>query len=206
MNPTNTIIAFDLHSVIFTLNYREAFSILWRWPHKVSLFLCGFRIRLVWKCLTLLFHNPTDEEYFALFQQYCPKLLPLIIELFNAFIPVDSMVDLLKELKENGYELHILSNIGPRRFEFLQKRYPDIIALFDKVKITNGNIRHLIKKPNLDYFMSYLRDCNPRGKLVLFIDDKKRNIEAANAVGIIGIKFTSADKLRCTLSKLTHEQ
>ena len=202
MDSSNTIIAFDLHSVIFTFNYKEALLIIFQWPYKLTLFLCAFRIRLVWKCFALLFHNPTDEEYFALFQQYCPKLLPLIIELFNAFRPINTMVDLLKELKAKGSELHIASNIGARRFEFLKKRYPDIIALFDKAKITNSDVQHLVKKPSQEYFMSYLKDYNSDHRSIIFIDDKEQNIEAATKVGIIGIRFISADKLRCTFSKL----
>lgn len=202
MNPTNTILAFDLHSVIFAFNYKEALTILWKWPHKLSLFLCAFRIRLVWKSFALLFNDPTDEQYFALFQQYCPKLLPLIINLFNAFKPIDGMVNLLKDLKAKGYELHIVSNIGHRRLEFLKKRCPDIIALFDKAKITNGDVYHLIKKPSLEYFIGYLRDYNPTSKLIIFVDDKKQNIEAATSVGIVGIRFISADKLRCAFNKL----
>ena len=202
MDSSNTILAFDLHSVIFTFNYKEALSIIFKWPDKLTLFLCAFKIRLVWKCFALLFHNPTDEEYFALFQQYCPKLLPLIIKLFNAFRPIKTMVDLLKELKAKGYELHIVSNIGERRFEFLKKRYPDIIALFDKAKITNSDVQHLIKKPSHEYFISYLKDYNSDHRSIIFIDDKEQNIEAATKAGIIGIRFISADKLRCIFSKL----
>lgn len=202
MNSSNTIIAFDLHSVVFTFNYKKALSILWLWPHKLSLLLCMFRIRLVWKCFTLLFHSPTDEEYFSLFGQYCPKLLPLIIDLFNAFKPINSTVTLLKELKAKGYELHIMSNIGPRRFEYLKTHYPDIIALFDKAKINNGNMLHLIKKPNLEYFSDYVKNYNTHNKSILFIDDKEKNIESASALGIIGIRFTSTDKLQTALQNL----
>jgi putative hydrolase of the HAD superfamily len=128
--------------------------------------------------------------------------LPLIINLFNAFKPIDPTVELLKELKTKGYELHIVSNIGQRRLGFLKNRYPAIIALFDKTKIPYGDIHHLVKKPNLEYFIGYLKDYNPQRKLVLFVDDKKQNIEAAASVGIVGIKFTSVDKLRCAFSKL----
>lgn len=202
MNQINTILAFDLHSVVFTPNWKEIIRILWRWPHKLHMIVCAFNIRFVWKCFALLFKNPTDEEYFALFQKYCPKLLPLIIDLFNSFKPIDGMVSLLKALKAKGYELHIMSNIGPRRFTYLQQRYPHIIGLFNKAKINNGDIHHLIKKPSLDYFNSYLQDYNPEGKQVLFIDDNKQNIKAANCLGIQTILFTSLHKLRHTLTQL----
>jgi FMN phosphatase YigB (HAD superfamily) len=166
------------------------------------MFLCALRINLVWKCFILLFHDPTDEEYFALFQQYCPKQLPLIIDLFNAFKPLDHMVNLLKRLKAKGYELHIVSNIGPRRFHSLQKRYPDIIAIFDKANINNGDVQHLIKKPSVEYFKRYLENCNLENKHIIFIDDKKQNVEAAARFGMQAIHFTSPEKLLCVLTQL----
>ena len=202
MNPTRTILAFDLHSVVFKPNWKEIIRIFWQWPHKLQMIFCAFKIQFIWKCVALLFHNPTDEEYFALFQNYCPKLLPLIVKLFNAFTPINDMVTLLKDLKNKGYELHIVSNIGPQRFTNLQQRYPDIIASFNKAKINNGDIAHLIKKPHADYFKSYLQDYNPDHKHIIFIDDNKKNINAAHAMGIQAIQFTSYKKLKQIFNKL----
>jgi hypothetical protein len=38
MNTKDTIIAFDLHSVIFKANIQEMLRILWQWPKKSSYF------------------------------------------------------------------------------------------------------------------------------------------------------------------------
>jgi len=198
----DTIIAFDLHSVVFKANKCEMLRIVWHWPKKLKLILCGFHLKLVWKAFRLLFHNPTDEEYFALFQQYCPSIAPLIIRLFNAFKPIDGTVDILKELKSQGYTLHIASNIGPRRFAALQSRYPNIMALFEKATINNGNLENLIKKPHAEFFEIYLRDNNPEHKHVIFVDDKLRNINAAQNFGIHGIQFRSPEQLRRALTDM----
>ncbi len=202
MNSSDTIVAFDLHSVILKPDWKEIGRILWKWPHKFYLLSCAFRMKFIWKCLTLLFQEPTDEEYFALFQEYCPTLLPLIIDLFNSFKPMNDMVCILKELKTKGYELHIVSNVGPRRFKALKKHLPQVINLFDRVKINNGDVHHLIKKPSPEFFRDYIRDNNPENKQIIFIDDNKHNIKAASGFGIIGIRFTSANQLCKSLKQL----
>lgn len=199
MNKSDTIVAFDLHSVVFTPNWKEVVRILWHWPHKWYIIGCAFKLRFVWQAFKLLFHEPTDEEFFSLFQEQCPKLLPLAIELFNSFKPFEGTVDILKELHTRGYILHIVSNVGPRRFKTLKERFPQIIDLFDAAKINNGKAHNIIKKPNPQFFMEYLRDFNPAGKRVIFIDNNKHNIEAAERFGMIGIVFKSPEQLRNAL-------
>lgn len=202
MNSSNTIITFDLHSVVFTPDFKQALKVLWRWPHKLRIIACAFKLGFVWQAFKLLFHDPTDEEFFALFQERCPILLPLIINLFNSFKPIDGTVEILKELKNKNYTLHIASNIGPRRFKTLKEKFPDILDLFDAAKINNGDVKNLIKKPSTQFFMQYLRDCNPDGKKVIFIDDKKQNIQEAEKFGIVGIQFKSPNQLRNSLESL----
>lgn len=202
MNQTNTILAFDLHSVVFTPDWKKVIHILWIWPHKMQLVVYAFNLRLIWQCFTLLFHEPTDEEFFALFHEQCPKLLPLALELFNSFKPMDGTVELLKELRTKGYVLHIASNVGPRRFKTLQSRFPIVMNLFDKAMINNGDVKNLIKKPNPEFFRLYLRDYNPDGKQIIFIDNNKHNIKAAEPFGIICIHFKSPSQLRDALTPL----
>ena len=202
MNPTNTIIAFDLHSVVFAPDWKKSIKILWQWPHKLRLIGCALNIRFVWQCFALLTKDPTDEEYFALFQQRCPRLLPLIIDLFNAFNPIDGTVAILRELKEKRYPLHIASNCGPRRFQKLKERFPFIMDLFDKAKINNCDVNNLIKKPSPQFFEEYLRDYNPDNKKIVFIDNNKHNIKSAATLGIIGILFKSPTQLRDALKQI----
>ena len=124
MNPSDTIIAFDLHSVVFAPNWKEVIKILWRWPHKLQIIACAFRATICLARFRLFLHEPTDEEFFALFHERCPKLLPLAIELFNSFKPMRGTVEILKELHAKGYVLHIVSNVGPRRFKSTQRTIP----------------------------------------------------------------------------------
>lgn len=198
MKKNNIVLAFDLHGVVFTLDLREAVSIVWHWPHKISMILCACNPLLIWYCFALLWQDPTDEEYFYLFQQKCPRLLPLIIKLFNAFKPIPGMPELLEELNNRGYALHIASNIGPRRFKSLQERYPDILRLFESATISNGGIKHLIKKPCLEFFQLCQSACE-KNTHIIFIDNNKQNIKAAREFGMTSILFKSPDQLKKNL-------
>jgi len=201
MNPKENIIAFDLHGVIFTVDWRLVWRTFWRYPHKLRLIACGFHIPLVWRGLCLLFDNATDVEVYALFNKYCPSLLPFIIDITNVHKPIPESVRILQTLKARGYELHILSNVGPDRLRRLREKYPDVIGLFDKMLINNGDAKHLIKKPQKAFYEQYLRKFNLQSKNVLFIDNKKANVRVARELGFSGIHFKNPKQLLAELCK-----
>jgi FMN phosphatase YigB (HAD superfamily) len=196
------IIAFDLHGVIFTPNWQKILSILWNYKCKLWLLTCAFRCRLVGRCLKLLFNNPTDEEFFAIFMTECPRLMPLALDLMNAHKPITETVNILEELKARGYCLHIISNIGQHRLKCLYERYPHIIDLFDEIKTNNGNACAMVKKPSKQFFLEYLCDYNPGNRQVIFVDDNRRNIVQAGQLGMIGIRFKNPERLKDQLKKL----
>jgi FMN phosphatase YigB (HAD superfamily) len=198
----NIIIAFDLHSVVFKPDIRRMVCILWRWPKKLSLILCALNLKLVWKSFRLLFNSPTDQEYFAVFQHHCPDILPLVIELFNAFKPIEKTVAIIRELSALGYKLHIASNIGPLRYRVLCDTYPDILKLFERSTIQMGTSGNIIKKPNPEFFNIYLRYNNPEHRKVIFVDDKLCNIAAAQKCGMQVIQFHSPEQLRVALIEM----
>jgi FMN phosphatase YigB (HAD superfamily) len=202
MNSQNVIIAFDLHSVLFKPNWKEIAHILWQYNNKLSIIACAFNPKLVYKGLQLLAHNPTDEEVFAFFETFCPKLMPLAVDLMNAQRIVPAMAELVKELKNKGYALHIMSNIGPRRYPVICSRFADIMSLFEQAKIINYDHHTVIKKPNPQYFKDYLQSCNPEHKPVIFIDDNKKNIKAAQEFGFVGIRFKQPEQLRAQLKNM----
>lgn len=200
--PSETIIAFDLHSVIFFPDWKEIASLLWRSDCKLRLLKNAFNVRLMAASFYLLLHNPTDEEFFAIFRKRCPELLQFMTNLMNAHKPGQECVALLHTLRDSGYRLDIISNIGPSRFAALQEKYSAIINLFQFSKINSGNADALVKKPDPLFFAEYLRDAGVDGKRIIFVDDNKRNIASAASLGIKSIHFKSARRLKADLEKL----
>lgn len=201
MNTQENIIAFDLHGVIFTVDWLLVWRTFWRYPHKLRLIACGFHVPLIWHGLRLLFDNATDVEVYALFNKYCPNLLPFIIDITNVHKPIPASVEILQQLKDRGYELHILSNVGPNRLKKLQDRYPAVIGLFDKMLINNGDPKNLIKKPQKGFYELYLHKFGLQPQNVLFIDNKKTNVRVARELGFSGIHFKNSKQLSSELHK-----
>lgn len=90
------------------------------------------------------------------------------------------------------YKVALLSNIGGDMMDgfFTAKEQA---ALFDVV-ILSGNIK--ISKPDPRVFEYTLAKLNLTAKEVVFIDDRRENVEAAKSIGMQGILFYTNRQLR----------
>ena len=105
-------------------------------------------------------------------------------------LPVEGMYELVRELKENGYGIYLLSNASLRQHEY----WPRVPAseFFDGTIISADE---KVMKPHPDY---YLRALDRFGLIpgeCVFIDDVAANIEGALYCGIPGIVFHADAKL-----------
>lgn len=108
--------------------------------------------------------------------------------------PIEGMVEILRELKQRGYTLHIASNMTRADFGFYQKQYPGIFALFDAAFVVENSA--MPQKPSPRYFELY-RAAHPTDKQHFFVDDKEDN---CNASGFAYTHvFKSAQQLRLDL-------
>ena len=99
-------------------------------------------------------------------------------------LEVDGMYELVKELKDRGYKVYLLSNASVRQHEY----WPRIRAaeLFDG-KLISSDVRLVKPQPEIyrlfcDTFQVLPEEC-------FFIDDSPQNIEGAYEVGIQGTIF-----------------
>lgn len=112
-------------------------------------------------------------------------------------------VAIVRQLKEKGYRLLILSNMNLEgKLRMLgQARYlrgEDWIALFDEV-IVSCDLKLL--KPEPAIYAASLERANAQAGECLFIDDNPANVEAAQASGMNACVFTGAAQLAATLRK-----
>lgn len=126
----------------------------------------------------------------------------------NAYKPRKGMQAVVQKLNAAGHEQYIASNIGPRCYQNLKKKFSkksegrfifDIIKMgkcVDYSKYGNGgmvsdfNPIHLsaTAKPHGRFFSDIQRDFNPHNKsLMIMIDDRIENIHSAVAHGFVGI-------------------
>jgi len=203
-SPRKTIIAFDVHSVIVKFDRKQAFKHAFKNGPRL---LGGmFNIPMARRVLKMRKQNATPEEVVRFLQERNhPKLAKAISDIANSQKPIDGTVQIIKDLKTHGYELHILSNIGSGLLEQLDKKLPGIFEPhFSKIKTVDCDrtTNIVLKKPHPDFYREYQKECNPRRKRVIFIDDKERNIKGAETVGITGILFQNPEQLRKDLERL----
>ncbi|KAA6465059.1 HAD family phosphatase [Acidobacteria bacterium AB60] len=106
-----------------------------------------------------------------------------------------AMVAWQRSLKEAGLRTGILSNMGDTVLASIEREFK-WIANFD---VLVWSFQLGMAKPDPAIYRYILEKLGTRPEETLFIDDKRVNIEAANALGMVGIEFTTVEKLRADL-------
>jgi putative hydrolase of the HAD superfamily len=106
-----------------------------------------------------------------------------------------AMVAWQLRLKEHGLRTAILSNMGDSVHENLLRELK-WLGLFD-VLVWSYELG--IAKPDPAIYRDTLEKLGTQAEETLFIDDKPVNVEAARALGMKGIVFSTVEKLRADL-------
>lgn len=97
-----------------------------------------------------------------------------------------------EQLKKRGILTAILSNMGDSVLESIEREF-DWLPRFD---VLVWSFQHKMAKPEPAIYRHALEKLGTKAEETLFIDDKLINVEAARALGMIGIQFSTIEKLR----------
>ena len=111
--------------------------------------------------------------------------------------PIEGTVNILSELKDNGYKLYLLSNFHCLAFETVYSKY-DFFKHFDGGIIS---YKENLLKPEGEIYYKLLDTYNLNAEECLFIDDTLVNVEAARRIGINTVHFEGCEMLRKSLSE-----
>ena len=103
-----------------------------------------------------------------------------------------SMLAWQKELKKRGLRTAILSNMGDTVLASIEREF-DWLPQFD---LLIWSFQHNLAKPDPAIYNLTLERLGTRPEETVFIDDKQPNIDAARELGLVGILFTTVDRLR----------
>ena len=108
------------------------------------------------------------------------------------------MFDLLKKLK-GRYKLVLLSNVEKPTAAFLEKKFPGLFTMFDHriYSFEAGAV-----KPEKKIFLQALKQTGAKPEETIFVDDRQENVEAAQALGMHGIKYSSIETLKMELERI----
>jgi 2-haloacid dehalogenase len=112
--------------------------------------------------------------------------------------PIQETVDIFRELKESGkYRFYALTNWSAELFPIALQKY-DFLHWFDG-RLVSGEEK--MRKPFPEFYQLLLDRFHIDKEKAVFIDDNKRNAEAAEAFGIPTIRYESPAQLRAELNK-----
>lgn len=197
------IILWDLHGVLF--HQKSYISKLLTYPPILKTIS-----NIEWPFIKDLFKIGINNiEYLPIAEQYHnPYLQDFLEQAANNVTLIKAMQDLVFELAHLGYVQEIASNISPYAFAHLTNpqlypQYASFFAVFNLRASQTGFMRDgiVIKKPNPAYYKEYLHknNINLVQQPVIFIDDLKKNVLAARAIGFDAILFKHPYQLRMAL-------
>lgn len=111
----------------------------------------------------------------------------------------DETLELFKKLKESGkYKVYALTNWSAETFPVAIERY-EFLSWFDGVVVSGIE---KMRKPQPEFYQLLLNRYHVKAEEALFIDDNKRNILAAEQLGIKSIHYQSPEQLAAELKQL----
>jgi putative hydrolase of the HAD superfamily len=103
-----------------------------------------------------------------------------------------AMVEWQRRLKEHGVRTAILSNMGDSVLESITREF----AWIENFDVRVWSYQLHMAKPEPAIYRHTLGQLGTSAAETLFIDDKRVNVEAAEALGLKGLEFTTVDRLR----------
>ena len=183
-----TTVVFDLGDVLIKSNMQEKLRKNPKIPNQQ-----------IYPLLEKWFDDDLDllskEEYIdTISKRLAPDFSDIIPDIVDAFSDIEVLsytIPALKDLKERGYNIYYLSNWSRWGVEILrEKNKLDFISLFD-----GGLFSYEVgvKKPDRKIYDAFLKKFKINPKEAIFVDNKKKNIDAAKKFGLRGALFDKLD-------------
>ena len=193
-------VIFDLGGVLIDWNPRYLYRQLLPDEEQVEAFLSTV--------CTMDWNEEQDggrpfEEGIAILSQKWPQHQSLIEAYYHRWIEmiggaIYESVDVLKALQEKDVPLYALTNWSAQTFPLIQDDFP-FLNWFKGIVVSG---EEKLKKPDPAIYRLILDRYTLEPAKTLFIDDNKRNIDAADAMGIQTHHFTSSAAMAEALAAL----
>jgi putative hydrolase of the HAD superfamily len=120
------------------------------------------------------------------------EIMNIAENLMDFLIPIPSSVELIKELKNKGFKLYMLSNFAEQPFKDISNRY-EFFKLFDGRSISSeiGSI-----KPEKKIYLNLIEKYNLNPSECFYVDDSSLNVSTAKEFGIEAVQVSTPEILR----------
>lgn len=145
---------------------------------------------LNFKSIYMDYGRMTEDEFVdhvvkGIGEKYRDKVRELIVNWHQYLTPIEGMEELVKELKEKGYKIYLLSNAGFNQHDYWEKIPAS--KYFDG-KVVSCDVGEV--KPFKEIYEALYKKFDIKPEESFFIDDLIINIFGANRTGMDGYVFT----------------
>lgn len=131
-------------------------------------------------------NSDLDNEVRLIFDNWYPILKP-----------IESTIEIIKDLKAKGFKLLYLSNFHSKAFDYVNNEH-EFFKLFEGGVVS---YQDALLKPNEKIYKLILERYDLDPAECVFIDDTKENIDAAKECGMNGIYLENPSDLKKDLSR-----
>ncbi|MHA1763981.1 MAG: HAD family hydrolase [Promethearchaeota archaeon] len=191
-------IIFDLGNVLLSFKPEDYLKLHTRDTARINTFLNKItRSQTWWKLDQGLITMREAENYFLnTYPEETDLLIPFLANWMDILKPIDKNIQIVKELKQNGYKLYVLSNFIKEAYEHV-KHIHNFFVLFDG-KILSWEIK--LTKPDIRIYETLIEIFNINPQESVFLDDIRGFLTHAKKLGmkVIWVKLDTdiREKLR----------
>ena len=197
----NTIF-FDVGGVLLDCDYHKASSVLARYSRmseeQIYSILVSDEFMIPFETGQI-----TPQVYFERIRQRVglseEVTYDRFVEIFTSIYEVNNdAVNIMRQLRQRGFHIYIISSTNPLHKEYLLRKYRDIFEMTDGF-IASNEVG--VMKNDQVIFQHALREAGIEGQphKAMFIDDVKSNLNVASTVGVRGILMGLDTDLRASL-------
>ncbi|MFW5998868.1 MAG: HAD family hydrolase [bacterium] len=132
-------------------------------------------------------------DYFIKHHPEYAEIIKKAVESWTDMLnPIEDTIEILKYVKNRGYNTYILSNFPEQGFRQIYSHF----SFWDYLDGIIISAQEGYIKPEKELYEILLNRFELKPEATLFIDDSKKNIEGARKAGMKGIVFTNSEKLK----------
>ncbi len=132
-----------------------------------------------------------QNEYCRLYPDKEGEVKMILHNWLQILQPIEESISFLKQMKERGYSIYLLSNISEDAVTYLNKTQ-------SFMQLIDGGVysyKEKINKPDVAIYERLLNRYHLNPGEVLYFDDLSANIEQARKIGMQGIVFTGIESI-----------
>jgi len=193
-------IIFDIGNVLLTFEPREFLLNFTRDMSRIENFISNVNGSKIWLKLDrgVISVEYAKNLFFTKYSEEKELLMLFFENWFEIFEPIQKNIDIMKDLKLNGYKVFALSNFIKESYEFVVKKF-SFFSLFDGQVIS---WKEKYVKPEIEIYKILLERYNLISQGCIFLDDHSSFLVSAEQLGMYTILISKDTDLRAELRNL----